>query len=149
MSASTTVTCKLLHQNEEVQALTRIFKTAFTEQTSNTSTGTPSPRHTNPHHRCVIGAFVGDTLVGGLVAYELPLLSGATEMYLYDIAVLPQHRRLGIGTRLIEALMEEAKRRGVSTIFVEAEADDTGAIAFYRSLKAEEQGVCHFNIAVA
>jgi ribosomal protein S18 acetylase RimI-like enzyme len=72
-------------------------------------------------------------------------------MYLYDIAVTPAFQKQGIGTGLIRALCDEARRRGVSTIVVEAEADDEPAVAFYRSLLrhgGEEIAVRHFNLPV-
>lgn len=93
-----------------------------------------------------LGAFVDDILVGGLSAHELPLISGTKEFYLYDIGVLPEYQKMGIGTELIKELKKEAKARNISTIFVEAESDDEGAVAFYRSLNEEEVYVSHFNI---
>lgn len=87
-------------------------------------------------------------LWGGLSAHELPLISGAKEFYLYDIGVLPEYQKIGIGTGLINELKYEARSRDISTIFVEAEADDESAVAFYRSLDEEEFAVQHFNLSV-
>lgn len=95
-----------------------------------------------------LGAFADDTLVGGLSAHELALISGNKEFYIYDIGVLSEYQKMGIGTGLINELKKEAKERGISTIFVEAEADDEGAVSFYRSLNEEEIIVRHFNIKV-
>lgn len=95
-----------------------------------------------------LGAFVDDNLVGGLSAHELALISGNKEFYIYDIGVLPKYQKMGIGTGLIKELKNEANERGISTIFVEAEADDDGAVVFYRSLGEEEIAVRHFNIRV-
>ncbi len=41
------------------------------------------------------------------------VLRAADEIRLLDIAVLPEHRRCGIGTRLIRELQEEARAAGV------------------------------------
>ncbi len=97
---------------------------------------------------CILVAHNSTNVVGGLVAYELPLLRGEKEYYLYDIAVDEAQQKQGIGTRLIEALKERARERGISTIFVDAEASDEGALTFYRSLKpcAGEAEVRHFTI---
>jgi ribosomal protein S18 acetylase RimI-like enzyme len=79
------------------------------------------------------------------IAFEMCPIHGSKELYLYDIAVHPNHQKQGIGTKLIELLREEAKARGVATIFVEAESEDAGAVAFYRKLGGEEVAVNHFN----
>ena len=93
-----------------------------------------------------LAAYDDSQLVGGLVAYELRLVSGAVGFYLYDIAVDTAFRRRGIGKALIQELRAIAEKRGASTIFVEAEEDDTEAVDFYRSLGVEELRVRHFNI---
>lgn len=95
-----------------------------------------------------LGAFINNNLIGGLSAHEMSLVSGNKEFYIYDIGVLPEYQKMGIGTSLIRELKNEAKLRGISTIFVEAEADDDEAVAFYRSLGEEEITVRHFNISV-
>ena len=96
----------------------------------------------------VLAAYMGEKIVGGLVACVLLPIHGEKEMYLYDIAVHPQHQRQGVGVRLMQQLKEEAKCRGVKTVFVEAESEDVGAVAFYRSIGGEEVGVHHFNFSV-
>lgn len=106
------------------------------------------PRAAAGEGTIVLGAFDQGELVGGLAAYELHLLSGATEIYLYDIAVDTRFQRRGIGRALMRELERHAAARGASTIFVEAEADDSDAVEFYRSLGGEELAVRHFNFPV-
>lgn len=135
-----------LQTREEYRALAVIFSEVF-------ETGvTPSTEHLeaigSSSHACIIGAFVDGELVGGLAAYELPVFSGAKEFCLYDIAVKREHQNRGLGKKLIDALKHEAHLRGVTNIFVEAEADDAGAVGFYRSLGGEEVAVAHFNLPV-
>ena len=96
----------------------------------------------------VLAAYKGEKMVGGLVACEVFPIHGAKEMYLYDIAVHPQYQRQGVGVHLMQYLKTEAKNRGVRTIFVEAESEDVGAVAFYRSIGGEEVGVHHFNFTI-
>lgn len=144
MSELKKISCVVLHDTSHLKTLSSIFGHVFETEAGVSETAS---QNLGPH-LCAIGAMNDKDLVGGLVAYELPLINGPKEMYLYDIAVLPDFQRQGIGTMLIEGLKAEAKRRGVSTIFVEAEADDVGAVAFYRTLNCEEIAVNHFNISV-
>ncbi len=92
-----------------------------------------------------LGAFLEQKIVGGLVAFEMTPIHGNKELYIYDIAVHPEYQKQGIGTRLIESLKAEAKLRGISTIFVEAESNDVDAVSFYRRIGGEEISVSHFN----
>lgn len=93
----------------------------------------------------ILGAMKEDMVVGGLVAFEMTPIHGTKEFYIYDIGVHPKHQKQGIGKKLIERLKEEAKIRGIKTIFVEAESGDEGAVAFYRAIGGEEVAVNHFN----
>lgn len=84
-------------------------------------------------HFIVMVAKENDQVVGGLTAhvlnnYGLPNPS----VYLYDLAVQPNHQRKGIGKSLIAALIEYCATKGYKEIFVQAEADDADAINFYR-----------------
>lgn len=98
---------------------------------------------------CVIlGAVTEDRIVGGIVAFEITPIHGTKELYIYDIAVHPLFQKQGIGKKLMEATKEEARARGVGTIFVEAESEDEGAVAFYRAIGGEEVAVNHFNFNI-
>jgi len=131
---------------EDLQKLVVVFNIVF-EKNDN-----PSAEYLNDliinNTVLNLGAFVENSLVGGISAHELTLTSGIKEFYIYDIGVLPEYQKMGIGTGLIKELKKEAETRGISTIFVEAEADDEGAVAFYRSLNEEEIKVQHFNLSI-
>jgi aminoglycoside 3-N-acetyltransferase I len=75
------------------------------------------------------------SVVGGLTAHSLMMtrVEGA-EVFLYDIAVVPDHHRRGIGRGLVDALRREASGRGISTVIVPADDDDTDALKFYAAL---------------
>lgn len=63
-------------------------------------------------------------VVGGIAAYELKKFEQErSEIYIYDLAVVREHRRKGIATALIEKLKKIAVRRKAWVIFVQA---DTG-----------------------
>jgi aminoglycoside 3-N-acetyltransferase I len=99
-------------------------------------------------HVIVLTASRDAAVVGALVAYELPKLERArSEVYLYDLAVRPSHRRQGIATRLIERLRAIAHERGAWVAFVQADLGDDPAIALYDKLGRRE-AVLHFDLPV-
>ncbi len=95
-----------------------------------------------------LAALKGDTVVGGLAAYELRKFEQArTEIYIYDLAVAESHRREGIATALIRELQGIARARGAWVIYVQADYADAPAVALYEKLGAREE-VLHFDIPV-
>ena len=97
-----------------------------------------------------LAALKGDTVVGGLTAYELRKFEQErSEVYIYDLAVLGAHRRQGIATALIEQLRSIAAARGAWVIFVQADIgiEDEPAIALYTKLGVRED-VLHFDIPI-
>lgn len=90
----------------------------------------------------------GKTVLGGLVAYELPKLERQRcEIYIYDLAVDAAHRRQGIATALIGHLKGIARRRGAWVVYVQADYGDDPAVALYGKLGRRED-VMHFDIPV-
>lgn len=55
-------------------------------------------------------------------------------MYIYDLAVIDEHRREGIAIALIEELKGIAAKNGVYTIFVQADHGDDPAIELYTKM---------------
>lgn len=93
-----------------------------------------------------IAAFSDSEVVGGLAGYVLPKFEQArSEFYIYDLAVAGAHRRKGLATAMIGLLQEEATRRGVYVIFVQADYGDDPAVALYTKLGIRED-VMHFDI---
>lgn len=87
-------------------------------------------------------------VVGGLSAYVLPKFEQArSEVYIYDLAVAEDCRRLGIATALIEALKPIAVERGAWVIFVQADREDAPAVALYEKMGTREEPL-HFDIPV-
>lgn len=89
-------------------------------------------------------------VIAGVAAYELKKFEQArSEIYIYDLAVMPKYRRKGIATALIEGLKTIAKARGAYVMFVQADTgiEDEPAIALYGKLGTREE-VLHFDIQV-
>lgn len=61
-----------------------------------------------------------------------------TELLLYELGVDAGFRRRGIGRRLVEAMLELARERGCSGMWVPIESDDAAAVATYRSAGAAD-----------
>ena len=73
-------------------------------------------------------------MVGGLSAHELPLLEREKrEMFLYEMEVHPEHRRRGLGRRLIEALQQTCSERNIEVIYLGTELDNEAAQQLYSS----------------
>jgi aminoglycoside 3-N-acetyltransferase I len=90
-------------------------------------------------------AIVDGESAGGLTAHALPMTSNETsEVFLYDIAVSPAHQRRGIGRRLINALLDDTRSKGMEVMFVPVDDDDLHAIDFYRALGGVPSPVTFF-----
>jgi [ribosomal protein S18]-alanine N-acetyltransferase len=78
----------------------------------------------------------------GLAGYG-GLLAPATsdEADIQTLAVAPNARRQGLGRRIMNALLEEARLRGVREVFLEVRADNPTARALYDSLGFEQIAV--------
>ena len=67
---------------------------------------------------------------GGIVGYA-GLAEMGDEAYVQTIAVVPDRRRTGVGTALLTALLDDAKRRGLPRVSLEVRVDNAAAIALY------------------
>jgi GNAT superfamily N-acetyltransferase len=84
----------------------------------------------------LLGAKTDDRLVGSAMGIICEELYGDCRpfMVVEDVVVDRDHRRRGIGARLMRALEEQAKDQGCGTIILVTEADRTDAHHFYASL---------------
>lgn len=95
-----------------------------------------------------LAALQDDQVIGGLAAYELQKFEQQrSEIYIYDLAVDANYRRLGVATALINHLKQIAADRGAYVIFVQADLVDDPAIALYSKLGIRED-VLHFDINI-
>jgi len=98
-------------------------------------------------HFIAVAASDGGRIVGALTAYELQKYEQErSELYIYDLAVAPEHRRRGIATALIGKVKHVAAERGAWVVYVQADVGDEPAIALYTKLGVRED-VLHFDIA--
>ncbi len=82
-----------------------------------------------------LAAFVDGQMVGGLTAHTLPLTRAeVSEVFIYDIAVVPDWQRHGVGRQLMSTLRSQAAAAGISVVFVPADNEDTHALSFYEAL---------------
>ena len=87
----------------------------------------------DPRHRLVI-ALDNDLVVGFIsaVIYLHPD-KPAPELWINEVGVAPTHQRQGIGKRLMQTVLEEAKRSGCTEAWVLTERDNLPAMAMYTS----------------
>lgn len=93
----------------------------------------------------VFVALVEGKVVGGLTAYTLEqYYSTAPLIYIFDLAVLTDLQRRGIGRKLIAGIKELCKEIGGEEVFVQADEVDLHALEFYRSTGGNAEKVVHF-----
>ncbi|KKB08676.1 AAC(3)-I family aminoglycoside N-acetyltransferase [Devosia chinhatensis] len=135
----------------DFRGMNALFGTAF-EDAQTWGANPPSDTYAadllGKDHVFALAATKADSVVGALVAYELPKFeSERSEVYIYDLAVAESHRRQGIATALIERLCSLAAERGAWVVYVQADYGDDPAVALYTKLGARED-VMHFDIPV-
>jgi len=91
-------------------------------------------------------AKAGDQVMGGLTVYILDQYYSEKPLgYIYDLAVLQEHQRKGVGSRLIAFTKQVGRERNFEEVFVQADRVDGYALDFYRSTKpTAEEDVLHF-----
>lgn len=87
-----------------------------------------------------------DQLIGGLTAHVLDRYDNEKpSAYVYDLAILTDYQRKGIGKKLMSTLNEYCEKNGFNEVFVQAEMDDFQAVNFYRTTPiSEELQATHF-----
>ena len=86
-------------------------------------------------------AFAGDQAVGFVSAYRMPSLTEDGHMaYLYDVYVGSEHRRVGVGRQLVDAVLDACRKDGVGSVWVGTDGPNLAAQRLYESAGAVEQG---------
>ena len=115
---------------DDAEALARVHATAFDD----------------PWDADVMGGFLRSPEVVGLIAETPPAAFGlfrriVDEAEILTLAVAPEHRRRGLGARLVEQAAEWARRDGARALFLEVARDNDTALALYRTTHFSEVGV--------
>ncbi len=86
-------------------------------------------------------------VIAGMTIYILDQYYSEKPLaYLYDLAVLTEYQRKGVGKNLIKYTIEYCRQRGFKEVFVQADKVDGYAIDFYRLTKpSHEEQVVHFS----
>ena len=86
-------------------------------------------------------------VIAGLTIYILQQYYSEKPLaYIYDLAVLTEYQRKGIGKSLIKFTNDYCRQKGFEGVFVQADKVDDYAIDFYRLTKpTNEEQVVHFN----
>ena len=92
----------------------------------------------DPRHRLVVA--LDHNVVVGFVSAVIYLHPDkpAPELWINEIGVAPTHQRQGIGKRLLQAMLEEARQSGCAEAWVLTERTNTAAMAMYTSLGGDE-----------
>lgn len=77
---------------------------------------------------------VGKTLAGSAI---ILWRKGSTKAHLYTIAIDPEFQGRGLGRKLLEACVAEARKNGCDRFALEVRADNRPAIALYKKLGYE------------
>lgn len=97
----------------------------------------------------VFAALLENKVIGGLTAYILTsYFVESSDVYILDIAIKPEFQRMGLGKRIMKALIEHCKKQNMNEIFVQADETDPHAIGFYHSLGGISKKAINFDFAL-
>lgn len=128
------------HALADFAALIHVFAVAFEWEKAEFPPEKHLQKVLNNEKFIVFVAKIDGQVVGGLTGHLLDRYDAEKpSLYLYDIAVLPEHQRNGIGKRLIGAMQAYCAANGISEAFVQAETEDEQAVTFYRKTAASSE----------
>lgn len=81
-------------------------------------------------------AFCNDIVVGA-VCCRMENVDNERRLYIMILGCLFTYRRLGIGTTLLEHVLDIASKRGVDNIYLHVQSNNSGAIQFYNKFGFE------------
>ncbi|MDW3209083.1 MAG: GNAT family N-acetyltransferase [Reichenbachiella sp.] len=138
---------KLFSQDvNDFSKLIQVFENVFEWGNFNFPTQAHLRKLLNNSNFFVFVAKDGDELIGGLTAHVLDRYDNENpSVYVYDLAILTNYQRKGIGKKLMSTLNEYCEKNGFNEVFVQAETDDFQAVNFYRTTPiSEELQATHF-----
>jgi aminoglycoside 3-N-acetyltransferase I len=93
----------------------------------------------DPAHHLLIAYDDGGRPIGMISGIETTHPDKGTEMFIYELGVVPAARLQGVGTGLVRALADLARERGCYGMWVGTEPDNAAAQATYRRAGATDQ----------
>jgi ribosomal protein S18 acetylase RimI-like enzyme len=92
-----------------------------------------------PGHHLLFAYDESGRPVGMISGIEMTHPDKGTEMFIYELGVVPTARLQGIGTRLVAELAAIARRNGCYGMWVGTEVDNDAALATYRRAGATDE----------
>ena len=138
---------KLTHSGiDDFSDLIKVFEEVFECEYFSSSDRTHLQRFLDNPNFLVFVAKTDNKLVGGLTAHILESCEAKNpSAYIYDLAVLKDLQRQGIGKLLIAFIKDYCQKNDFNELFVQAETNDNQAVNFYRTTDiSDELQVAHF-----
>ena len=134
------------HNLDELKELILLFEDVFEMKNFKLPDETHLRKLLAKENFFAVVAKTNDKIIGGLTIYVLDqYYSHKPLAYIYDLAVLTNYQRKGVGRKLIAFTNQYFKEKGFEEVFVQADEVDNYALDFYRLTNpTEEEKVRHF-----
>lgn len=131
---------------EKLKALISVFEVVFEMENFNQPDEVHLQRLLKNETFFAVVAESHNRIIAGLTVYVLHQYYSLSPLaYIYDLAVLKEYQRQGVGKKLIDFTNKYCSSKGFEASFVQAEKVDEYAIDFYRLTNpAKEEQVVHF-----
>jgi ribosomal protein S18 acetylase RimI-like enzyme len=120
---------EVLHK--DILVLRKIFE-IFIDHSKETGPSAHLENLIQDERTYVYAAMENDQVIGFALAYRFPSIFSSGDLaYLYDIEILPDQRRKGVGSMLLDFLLDHLKSRGVSEVWLGTATDNIAAQALF------------------
>jgi aminoglycoside 3-N-acetyltransferase I len=135
------------HNLEELNELISVFEDVFEMENFKRPNKAHLQKILKKDTFFAVIARTDNKIIAGLTVYVLDQYYSEKPLaYIYDLAVLTQYQRKGVGKKLIAFTNAYCRQQGFEEVFVQADKVDAYAIDFYRSTKpTREEQVVHFS----
>lgn len=105
----------------------------------------------NDERNWLFAAIHADKVIGFAYGYRMARMDGAADMlYIHEVGVADAVQRRGVGTAMMRALLDDARREGIGKVFLVAARSNAAANELYRKVGGGVSGesggddVCYF-----